>query len=536
MRRNTSKLGFAAVLAGAVALTACAGTAEESGGDGVVEAVSVYCNTFSQDYGNTEGCFEVVNNTHAGLIRNPYIASDEDPGALTQDLYDWEPWLAESYDISDDGLVYTFHLRDDVVSQAGNPLTADDVLYTFERRWSVNEHLEARPAVSDPSTQFAKVDDHTITITIENANYGFHLLSWLSKGFGYIYDSTLLKEHASDEDPYAIEWSGQNGNFSFGAYNVASYQKGEEIVLEANPDYVLGEPEIKRVTLRVVADAATRSLMLQNGEVDSANELRPADLEALSTTDGVSVYNPATNAYTTAFVNVTSPKLEDVKVREAFSYAIPYDEILDKVYYGRANEVVGYLDPKLPNRKLDGLDERSFDPERSLELLEEAGVETPLKLEMIMNNSQPDFEETAVQMQSAAADAGFDLEINNVAQGTADDRRDAKDFDIYIARVFVQANESAPYALRLLNSDDFLNWSGWQSDEFNDVVQEGIDIGDQNTEEAAALWNEAEQIWQNSYSMIHIANVPTGYAFRSDLTGFNQRMTLDMDWSVVGRE
>lgn len=537
MRRTSIKLGLTAVLTGALALGACAGSpAEQGGGDGAVSATSVYCNTFSGDFGNTEGCFEVITNTHAGLIRNPYVNDAQDPEALTQDVFDWEPWLAESYDVSEDGLVYTFHLRQDVVSQGGNPLIADDVLYTFERRWSINERLEARPAIVDPAKQVAKVDDHTVTITIENANYGFHLLSWLSKVFGYVYDSTLLKEHASADDPYAIEWSGKNGNYSFGAYNIESYKQGEEIVLTANPAYVFGEPAIKKLTYRVVADAATRSLMLQTGEVSAANELRPSDLEALSTADGVGVRNPATNAYTTAFLNVTAPKMQDVRVREALSYAIPYDKILENVYYGRANAVVGYLDPRMPNRNLDGLKERVFDPERSLALLKEAGVQTPLTLEMIMNSSQPDFEETAVQMQSAASEAGFDLKINNLAQGTTDARRDAKDFDVYIARVFVMANESAPYSLRLLNSADSLNWSGWQSEEFNAAVQNGIDAGVQTSPEAAQYWNEAERIWQDSYSMIHIANVPTGNVFRSDLSGFNQRVSLDIDWSIVERQ
>ena len=223
---------------------------------------------------------EFNNNVHAGLIRNPYVTSTRDARALTQNNYAFEGVLAESYTVSDDGREYTFHLRKGVLSQQGNPFSAEDVLWSYQRKFnstSITPFVSA-PAITDPAKQFKAVDDYTVRITVDRQSDGFTLLALLANVTAEIYDSAYLKKNATKSDPYGLSVSNTKANFGFGAYMLDSYTPGQQLILTANPHYALGEPKIKKVIQRVVADAGTRAEILQQGAVDIAVQLRPEDV------------------------------------------------------------------------------------------------------------------------------------------------------------------------------------------------------------------------------------------------------------------
>ncbi|MET1043284.1 MAG: ABC transporter substrate-binding protein [Microbacteriaceae bacterium] len=544
MKTNpTRRRALAVAVAATLLLAGCAaGSTEEEASSGealteIVEAIPAYPTSFSFD-GLGSDAVEILQQINATLIRNPYVESEADPTAMTQDLYDWEPLLAESYDVSEDGLVYTFHLRTDVVSQAGNPLTADDVLYSWERKFGAKTGITSAislPAITDPAAQIAKVDDHTVTFTLAAEGHGFPFLALITKISGHIYDSTLLKEHATADDPWAVQWSSENGNYGFGAYNIASFRDGEEIVLEANPDYALGEVDIKKITMRVVGDAANRALLLKNGDVDAATQLRPADVADLSTDPNVATYSAETNNFLWTMLNTTAAPLDDPLVRQAFFYAVPYEQIIDEVYKGRADPTVGLLDDRSPGYDDTGLLEQSFDPEKSLELLEEAGVETPVQVSLLMSNAQPDLEEAAIQMQSFAGEAGFEFSIEVVPTATVTERVNAKDYNVRMLRDMSISFESMPYSLLLAypQNNPARNSTGWGTPEYYAAVQAGVDAGDSLSDEAGAFWNEAQNYWQEGRPQIQVARVQPLNAFSSALTGFGQRSDNIVDWSIV---
>ncbi len=251
----------------------------------LVEAVAGLPTGFSFDtapsgYEN----MEFNNNVQACLIRNPYVTSSRDAKALTQDNYKFEGVLAESYDVSSDGLEYTFKLRQGVLSQQGNPFTADDVLFSYQRKWhstSITPFVSS-PAITDPSKQFTKVDDNTVKITVDRKSDGFTLLALLANVTAEIYDSTYLKKYATKSDPYGLTISNTKANFGYGAYMLDSYTPGQQMILVANPHFALGEPKIKKVIQRVVADGGTRANILQQGAVDIAVQLRPEDVASFA--------------------------------------------------------------------------------------------------------------------------------------------------------------------------------------------------------------------------------------------------------------
>ncbi|OLS99509.1 hypothetical protein BJF90_08355 [Pseudonocardia sp. CNS-004] len=250
---------------GLLALAACGGgggSAAGGGGGGnrsLVVAVPALAPTLDGVVGGgglTLEAFEMNANLQAGLVRNPYIAGTT-PNTVVQDFNTYAGYLAESYDVSPDGLTYTFHLRPGLMSPLGNAITADDVLWSFERKWNTPTYSSTvwQGGFAGPQA-ISKVDDRTVAFALTNAGFGLTFLGLLANLQGHIYDSTALRQHATSADPYALEWAKANGGWGLGPYHVTAQTPDQEMVLTANPNYAYGAPAIGQVTLRVVGDAA----------------------------------------------------------------------------------------------------------------------------------------------------------------------------------------------------------------------------------------------------------------------------------------
>lgn len=539
--RGIPRRTLLAVLAAspALATAACGGstTSSSSGSDTLVEAVAAVPGglAFDAKPGGYEA-FEFTLLTGATLIRNPYVQADDDPNAKTQDLYSFEGVLAESYEVSDDGKTYTFHLRQGVKSQAGNPFTADDVIWSYQRKWKSTSIAPAisLPAITDPDRQLTKIDDHTVAFTVDEVGHGFPLLAVISKISGEIYDSTLLQQHATTDDPYALDWSNENGNFGFGPFVMTDYQDGQQITYAANPDYPLGEPTVKKIIQRVVPDAATRATLLKNQDVDVAVQLRPADVQSLSSDPNATTFSTDTNNFLWAFIQSSTPPFDQVEVRRALFYAIPYDQIIEQVYRGRANPVVGLLNPDAPNYDGDGLMEQVYDPEKSKNLLAEAGLSEPVSYTITLSSAVPDLEQAAIQIQSAAGDAGFSVDIEVLPPATALERTNAKQFQVSMVRDMSVSYESPPYSLLLaFPEDNDRNTTDFEDPDYYAAVDAGVEAGEALSKAAAKEWNQAELVWQDYRPQVQIAKAQPLMVFGDGVSGFAHRTDNVIDFSIV---
>jgi peptide/nickel transport system substrate-binding protein len=546
-RRTTTALAAAGLLL----LAACGGggdstaggasSGDSSGGSTLVEAVATMPGglAFDSKPGGYEA-FEYTLLTGSTLIRNPYVQAEDDPNARTQDLYDFEGVLAESYDVSDDGTVFTFHLRHGVKSVQGNELTADDVLWSYERKWnstSITPSISL-PAITDPSTQLKKIDDYTVSCTVAEPGHGFPLLSVISKISGEVYDSDYLKSKATPEDPYAVEWSNTNGNFGFGPYIMDSYEDGSQITYHASPDYALGKPAVENIVQRVVPDAANRAQLLQNGDVDVAVQLRPSDVDGMKDVPDVTTYSVDTNNFLWSFISTKTAPFDNVQVRQAMFYAIPYQRIIDEVYKGRANPVVGLLDPNSPGYDGTGLLEQNYDPEKAKSLLAEAGVTTPVDITITMSNAVPDLQEAAIQIQSAAADAGFNINLEVLPPAAFTAKQSAGEYQMYLMRDMSVSYESPPYSLLLAFPHDNpgRNTTGFDVPEYYQAVQGGVDAGDSLSPEAGKFWNQAQLVWQDYRPQIQLAKVQPLMVTRSNVHGFAHRTDNVIDFSIITKD
>ncbi|GGG21157.1 ABC transporter substrate-binding protein [Rhodococcoides trifolii] len=530
------------LLVAAVVSTACSDTgASTAGASATGEIVVVTPDQASnvvRDYGYTAGTDnqDVTNNLHAQLIRKPYV-EEEGSDALVQDYYNFEPYLAESYDVSPDQLVYTFHLKQGVLSQQGNELNADDVLWSFERKFATPGGGMAgyfKPMLTDPDTQIQKIDDYTVSFSTAKAGYGLTLLANLAENIGSIYDSDYLIQNSTPEDPYAVAWGAEDmmrGNFGYGAYQLESVTPGQEIVMAANPNFVLGEPEVERIVRRVVADPATRANMVTRGDADIALALRSSDQAALQSDDAVTVPTTTSNQYLLYSMNTTTAPFDDVRVRQAMAYAIPYDQIMENVFFGRAYKYNHVLDDKAPNWDGADLPDYEGDPQRAREMLAAAGLPDGFAFTLSVNNQLPAAQDTAIQIQSFAAEAGIDVTIAEVpaAQLNADQLAGKVQASLSLG---ASVTMTPPYSLQLLTQPGGgSNYALWNDPEFLAMMDQGLDAGDALSPEAGEFWNAAELRMTEQAPYIFIARVRPTVAMEKGMGGYVQRTDFRIDYS-----
>ncbi len=247
---------------------------------------------------------------------------------------DWltvKPLLAKSWKVSDDGLEYTFTLRDNAKFASGNPVTAEDVRWSYERL----RNLKGNAAwYMDPVKETVVVDPQTVKLVLNDPNAAF-LASLTSPVFSVL-DSKVVSQNGgvaevgADTADKAEEWLNQHSAGS-GPYTLKDWVKNSEIIFEANPNYDLGTPKNSKVTIKHVKDGSTQRLMLESGDIDIAFNLSPDLIESMREKEGIKIVNGQT--YDMVYVGMTNkPELNEYlaneDVRLALRAAVNYDELI----------------------------------------------------------------------------------------------------------------------------------------------------------------------------------------------------------------
>ena len=533
-----SRLRLAGVaLAPSLAVTGCSSASNNTadGGD-TGETLSIVSPdtgiTWSLD--NGFGGYEQANNLHATLVRKPYVDSAQE-GAQQQDLYTYEPYLAEGYEVSEDGLTYTFTLKE-AVSAAGNTLSADDVIWSFERKFNTATSVVPgvmAPSITDPAEQIKKIDDRTVSFTIPQAGLGATFLALMSDLCGQIFDSTLLQEHVTPEDPYAVTWTTENPNYGFGPYEVTSYTPGVQVVMQAREDWILGKAPIETVNVQIVADPGTRANAVRNGDAQLAESITPADSAALQ--DDPNVFIPEVdNPNTFLMMPLVTNKapFDNPLVRQAMSYATPYEQIIESVYRGLAiRQGSGFLLQDAPGYTNEGQPDYTYDPARSRELLAEAGFPDGVSFALAVSAADPDTREAALQIQTAAREGGFDVQIEQMPASQFADQRSNHTSQAFLLRDYA-ITLTPPYELLVYTAQDSSNnFADWEFEPFYDALAAGNALPDALSDEAGQAWNVAETIYLEQSPIVFIAQVQPSVALASNLSGFAQRSDNWIDYS-----
>ncbi|MEM1361943.1 MAG: ABC transporter substrate-binding protein [Pseudomonadota bacterium] len=261
-------------------------------------------------------------------------------GDVSFDYATLEPELAKSWEVSEDGTVLTFKLDPDAKFWDGTKVTAEDVKWSFDRAVSVGgfPSVQMKAGGMTRPDQFAAVDDETFTITLDQPSK--LALPDLAVPVPFIINSKVAMANATEDDPWAMEYLHLNPAGS-GAFKVARWDQGQQLVYERNDDWAGGPlPAVKRVIVREVPSPATRRALIERGDVQMSFDIPNRDAAELA--DKLTVYStPIANCIHCVALNTVFEPFQDADVRKAVAYAVPYEAIFEAAAYGRGTPLWG---------------------------------------------------------------------------------------------------------------------------------------------------------------------------------------------------
>jgi peptide/nickel transport system substrate-binding protein len=397
-----------------IALTAaCTGTDRDEGAVAVREGqdVPAYGDILVEgsigDASNLIPLLATDNSSHSisGLIFNGLVKYDKDLNIVGD--------LAESWDISKDGLVITFHLRKGVRWHDGQPFTAEDVLFTY--RLTIDPKTPTAYAGDFLKVKKAEVLDPFTFRVIYDKPFAPALMSWSSA----VMPKHLLEGKDVTKSPLARHPIGT------GPYRFKEWKTGQKIVLVYNPDYFEGRPYIDGRIMRIIPDTATMFLELRAKGIDQMG-LTPLQYTRQTENQyfrsNFRKYRYLSFAYTYMGFNLQNPMFADRRVRQALAYAINKEELIDGILLGLGKEATGPFKPGTWQYNPD-VKRYPYDPKRARELLAEAGWRDTdgdgildrggqrFEFELLANQGNEVRAKTAEIIQRRLAEVGISVKI-----------------------------------------------------------------------------------------------------------------------------
>jgi peptide/nickel transport system substrate-binding protein len=356
-------------------------------------------------------------------------------GNMMYDFAKLEPELATSWKMDADGMGVTFNLRKDAKFHDGTPVTAKDVKWSYDRALGMGGFptFQMKAGSLEDPNQFKVINDHTFYVKFIRTDK--LSLPDMAVPVASIYNSTLARKNATEKDPWAAEWLKTN-EAGGGAYKVASWKPGQEIVLERFDEWKSGPlPKLKRIIQRDVPSAGNRRALIQRGDIDMTYSLPPKDFADFMADKGkLKVASmPIENALFYLGMNTARAPFNNVKVRQAVAWALPYDKMFENAFYKRGIRMDGGSNtPKAPVwPQPHGY---KTDIAKAKALMAESGVgaiETQLSFDL---GSATIAEPAAILVQEALAQIGIKLTINKIPGATWRAALLKKDMPIIINR------------------------------------------------------------------------------------------------------
>jgi peptide/nickel transport system substrate-binding protein len=332
------------------------------------------------------------------------------------DLTKVSPRLADSWEVSPDGLTYTFHLHPGVKFTSGNPVTAEDVRFS----WMRLKNIKDNPAFyADIVADVQVVDDATVNVTLAEPSPAF--LGICAAPAMSIVDSKVVKEQGgtdaadADQTDKAKDWLDQNSAGS-GPFIQVSWTPKAEIVLEANPDYWRGAPKLGRVVIKHVADPTTALQMLQRGDADLYDNLDPDLVEQAKADPNLNVVIGQTlnqNYLAMTSSPELSEPLADKRARQAIALSVDYDGLIQALLRGYGSRAPSII--PLGVLGVDPAMTQGRDLDKAKALLKEAGYENGFTVDLSYG-SNPTRETIAAKLKSDLAEAGITVDLKPLEQ------------------------------------------------------------------------------------------------------------------------
>jgi len=327
------------------------------------------------------------------------------------------PEAAAGYDMSDDGLTYTFDLREGLTFSDGNPVTAEDVVFSLQR-WTSEGSRWAW--LAPPAESITAVDGDTVEVVLQTPSPS--LTANLAGGWASIVPQALVEEQGE------AFWDNPVGS---GPFMIKEWIKGERINLVANPHYWDPDrPYLDEVEIEAAGDDNNRMLKFRAGEYDVALHVPPNQVEEVSDLPGVSVSVDSPATVYVILINANRPPLEDINVRMAMNYATDKEGIIKAVMFGQGQEATSFLPPMLYwNDQLEGY---PHDLDKAQEYMAQSSVPEGFSVSLVGNSGEQISRETVTLLIDMWGKIGIELKPDLMERGSALQKVFGGDFDLFL--------------------------------------------------------------------------------------------------------
>ena len=417
---------------------------------------------------------EIIRNTCDSIV-------DFDP----EDSSQFIPGLAESWEVSDDGLTVTFTLKEGIVFPDGSSGSAQDLV------WSLHRVLQLGYGNAAALTEFGFTaenveemifaeDDRTVVMKLDRPYPVSLVMARIAANRVAVMLNREVLEANAEGDDLGNAWLATRTE-CVGPYSLARWNAGEVVMLQANENYTGDAPHLPRVLIRHVAEAGTQRLLLEQGDVDVARNLSPEDIAELAQRDDIVVSQVLTPQMYYLSMNNSHPAFEDARVRLAMRYLIDYQGLGDSVMEGVGVPRASFV----PIGVAGALSEEegqpfSVDIDRARELLAEAGYADGLTVSMLIG-SHAISSTVAQNIQENATQAGVTFNIEQMANAQLFARHRARDFDTLLVGYRSPVPDANGMASRFVFNPDndpeaqLTQYVSWRSAYYNEDANAAVE-------------------------------------------------------------
>jgi ABC-type transport system substrate-binding protein len=350
---------------------------------------------------------QMITQANESLVR--YKRNPQPDGRVLLDPTTVEPNLAESWEERDGGKTYVFKLRQGVKSPWGNEMTAEDILWSFQRAWHIKRTAFFLYNLLGVES-FEKTGDYELTVRLKQPNTIF--LPMLTMYFPTLHDKTQVLKNATLDDPWGLKYLDQN-LVGFGAYSLESLKPGEQVVLKANPNYFRGPPYFDRVIYREVPSVANRVALLKTGQVQWVEDLPLKQIADLKKDRAVKVESVVGTQPATVRMNPQLAPFTDRRVREAFVLATDFESFNRSVFEGLGVPIRSLVPPSVPG-STEAFKPPQRDVAKAKQLLAEAGYPNGLEVPYLYAGTYWWMEPVGIQLKNQLAEAGITLNLQRL--------------------------------------------------------------------------------------------------------------------------
>jgi peptide/nickel transport system substrate-binding protein len=449
-------------------------------------------------------------------------------GLTAQELgsYKIVPGLAQSWDISKDGLIYTFKLRPNVKFHDGTPFTAEAVRFCFERQMNDKSQYYATgtyPYVKGFLGNVAGVevvDPLTVQIKLKAPLTPF--LQYLAHHSLYIYSPEALKKFGKDivKNPVGT-----------GPFKLETWEPGVKVVLARNDQYWGGAPKIRQAIYVPIIEAQARLAAIKTGEIDLTMDVPPDSLAELRKDADLVVAETNSSAVWYIALNTRHPILKDRRVRQALNYAVNKDAIIRDILKGTAIVARGPMSPVYGPYYQENLQKYPHDPEKARALLKEAGHAGGFDITFMVPESGSGMQspvEMATVIQANLAQVGVRAKIQTMEWGA------------YLKK-YLEAPDMAEMSWNpsigdpdhmmymLLSSDRFppaFNAGFYHNEKVDDLLRKGRTMIDEKAR--VPLYKEAQRLVVDDAPWIFVDHGKQVIIHRKRVQGFKLHPNFDL--------